>query len=92
MDADQIRAALGEIQEAVLLIFPGLAPERANPTTRMSVGAIPASRHLLWMYDQAIQFLAEGRTEKAKAWLCFMQGSAWRDGLISIDNAREANK
>lgn len=48
-------------------------------------------RHLKWMANEIIHFLAEDRTEKAMRWLGFIQGALWVMGLSSIEESKRAN-
>lgn len=49
-------------------------------------------RHLVWMCDQAIGFVAEGRIEKAMRWLGFIQGALWCMGVKTLNALRDDSK
>ena len=48
--------------------------------------------HCLGMIDKTIQFINEGRVDKAFRWLGFMQGCMWSQGLYTIDELSNHNK
>lgn len=49
-------------------------------------------QHCHGMLDQMEQFIAEGRTEKAYGWLCFIQGLLWRDRIYTLGELRNHNR
>lgn len=51
-----------------------------------------AHSHLVWMCDQAIDFVAEGRIEKAMRWLGFIQGVFWVLSLKTLNELRDDSK
>jgi hypothetical protein len=48
--------------------------------------------HLAWMCEQAADFVAEGRIEKAMRWLGFIQGVLWMMGLKTLNQLRDDSK
>lgn len=48
--------------------------------------------HLAWMCEQAIDFVAEGRMEKAMRWLGFIQGVLWALGIKTLNELRDDSK
>lgn len=48
--------------------------------------------HLHWMCDEAMGFVEAGRREKAFRWLGFIQGVLWSEGLVTIDDLKEASR
>lgn len=42
--------------------------------------------HLLWMCDEATQFVKDGRRDKAFRWLGFIQGVLWARGLFTVQD------
>lgn len=45
--------------------------------------------HLLWMCEGALQFLADGRVQKARRWLGFIEGSLWTLNVYSIESIKD---
>lgn len=63
-----------------------LKAERADITKFVAeVSPGEETGHLLWMCDEARQFIAQGRIEKAMRWLGFLQGMFYARGLFTID-------
>lgn len=63
------------------LLHTGAVPVRADqdllgPTKEQ------AFAHALWLTGE-VPTLVEGHREKAMRWVCFVQGTLWRDGLIT---------
>jgi hypothetical protein len=47
--------------------------------------------HLVWMLGQARDFHAAGKVEKANRWLGFVQGLAFADREVTLEQLKRAN-
>ena len=48
--------------------------------------------HLLWLAQNGLLLVEEGRREKAMRWLGFLQGAVWAFKLANIDNLKGMNR
>ena len=65
------------------------APERLDTETLFPAGdRSKAMKHAMWMCSLALDFIKEGRFDKAFTWLGFVQGTLWACGHYSIDEMR----
>ncbi len=46
---------------------------------------------MLWMCDEAVTFIADGKIDKAMRWLGFIQGALWVMGVSTIEESKRAN-
>lgn len=44
--------------------------------------------HYKYMCDKAVEFVDEGRIEKAMRWLGFLQGALWKEGHFTLDQLK----
>ncbi len=91
MTPQDILSALDSCESTIYRHDPGALPVRAD------IGSLRNSHtdkvsHALWMIQETRDFIHECRIEKAFRWLGFVQGVLWSIGLVSIDEAKEANR
>ena len=48
--------------------------------------------HCHSMLDKMVEFVAEGKTEKAFRWLGFIQGVLWARGYYTLDQLKDHNR
>ncbi len=46
----------------------------------------------VWMCDESIRFLDEDNFEKARGWLCFVQGCLWFCRIFTIEQMRHHSR
>lgn len=49
-------------------------------------------KHCATMLDKMVDFVNEGKIEKAFRWLGFIQGVLWSRGLYTLDQLKEHNR
>lgn len=59
-------------------------PGADMPTRRTS--------HMLWMAQNCLQLVEDGRREKAMRWLGFLQGALWAEKLVTVDQLKDMNR
>ena len=64
-------------------------PERVEPKRDEHDPA--SARHCVWMLQQAHEFYAEGKVEKANRWLGYTQGVIAARGWATLDELKRAN-
>lgn len=48
--------------------------------------------HCHGMLDKMVEFVREGRMEKANRWLGFVQGVLWANGIYTLEDFKEHNR
>lgn len=57
-----------------------------------TVGPVAGMSHVMWMCEEAQQFVAEGRVEKAMRWLGFIQGVLWMSQVRTLNELKDDSK
>ena len=91
MNQQDILRALDDCGSLIKAKSPWATPRRAETDCQANSG-LTMIMHVLWMINQAREFVVANRTEKAFRWLGFVQGVLWALGLATIDEAKEANR
>lgn len=93
MNQTDILRALNDCESAIKkqLAVAYAVPVRADTAARWLPGA-NKRQHALWMIVQAREFVREGRLPKAFRWLGFVQGVMWVLDIVTIEQAKEANR
>jgi len=73
----------------IVAIAPGIEPRRDIEAPRAEERGQLA--HVLWMCDEAVTFIADGKIDKAMRWLGFIQGALWVMGVSTIEESKRAN-
>jgi hypothetical protein len=91
MNSQDILRALVDCELTIRVPFPNEKPVRAD-VNGCGLSRVKQARHMLWMIDEARGFVREDRLPKAFRWLGFVQGVMWSFGIVSIEQAKEANR
>jgi hypothetical protein len=91
MDQKDILRALNDCETSIRVSFPNEKPVRADVNGRV-LSKPTKIRHALWMIGEAREFAREDRLPKAFRWLGFIQGVLWSLGIITINEAKDANR
>lgn len=91
MNQKDVLLALDSCEISMRASFPDAKSLRAIRDERKVSKSAKVS-HVLWMIDQARDFAHEDRLPKAFRWLGFIQGVMWTLGIVTIDEAKEANR
>lgn len=68
------------------------AVARRGPTTTVLPTGMQALEHALWMCNESMHHVTEGKMEKAMRWLGFIQGVLWMTGQASIHEMKDHNR
>jgi len=91
MTPEQIRTAIAQYRQ--ILLAQDIEPECYPSDDLMSMtDKSKVLPHCLWMIGEIPAMLAQGDTNKAEHWLCFIQGCLWMNGMYSITNLRDHNR
>lgn len=87
-----------QIQEALTLYRQILKAHEIEPVAYPHDDLIPLTDkrnvlpHCSWMIEAIPAILADGDTEKAGRWLCFIQGCLWTNGMYTITDLKNHNR
>lgn len=89
MTNDKIVSALREC----IQLLGDVEPRELDALQKATGAKFHAHRieHVRWMCDRAIEFVTEGRREKAMRWLGFIQGSLWLAHFAQIEELKQMN-
>lgn len=91
MTKEKIIAALRMYEDEIMEISMKY-PEQDGVNSGSYTSISSAKAHIKYMCRQTVQFLEEGRVEKAMRWLGFIQGALWVLGEYSIAELKEHNR
>lgn len=91
MNAADILSALHDCESTIKAHSPRATATRAS-TNMIGCRVETKYQHALWMIEETRKLCVENRIEKAFRWLGFVQGVLWAFDLVTIDQAKEANR
>ena len=62
------------------------------PHDKLLMSKIEGLRHCHGMLDKIVEFVREGKKEKACRWLGFIQGYLWGQGIYTLNNLKNHNR
>lgn len=91
MNTEDIRSALKKCDAALRKGW--LQPKSVRyDSESVRPAPVDAVAHATWMISQTLQFLDEGKIDKAMRWLGFIQGVLWTTGRCTIEELKEMNR
>lgn len=89
MTPEKVKEVIGTYRSLLeRLGIPKECAPLAEPPANVSV----ILGHCRWMLDEAERHLTEGREDKAKVWLGFVQGCLWSCRVYTVDQLRDQNR
>lgn len=82
----KVQLVFAEYHAKIKSQYPPATAARCDTTKRWyELGTFQQASHLLWMCEEAQNFINQGRKEKAMRWLGFVQGVFCVQNLFSIE-------
>lgn len=92
MTPDKVKAVFAEYRRHLDEEFPDIAACQMNESDTLVIAGNLEDEvvmaHYKFMCDKAIEFVAEGRMDKAMRWLGFLQGALWSDNQFTLDELK----